>query len=334
MTRSYYSRSKINNKRSPGDSPYGIDRSLGASSSKNNNEKYVKFKVPKTKFSVIDGGLSNKESRKQGSQEQNAGYGSLANNTPFSKTPRSKSESRLDSNLNVRSQLGQESKKSSRAKITVPLGSGQFKSHNEVSGVKVAALSALDQSFGYSKGNQGKSRAGLIATSGSKSGSKQSKSLGKVFKKDKKRGTTDRIAMPFGPAFSALASRVSPRLMAFLVTVLVILCLVLLIYPAARENYISVRQLVRSNAELELIEQRNEEIQDLIDELGTDEGIEDYVRSQYGWVKEGETSGLVSSLDSESQNFTLPTSVSSEDVVVEDGFLEEILDAFFFINDD
>lgn len=76
-------------------------------------------------------------------------------------------------------------------------------------------------------------------------------------------------------------------------------CLVLscwFLYTPAQQYYQSVREYDRLQAEYAAIEQRNVLLQVEVDALGTDAGLEDRARQEFGWVKEGEQTANVRGL--------------------------------------
>ncbi len=128
----------------------------------------------------------------------------------------------------------------------------------------------------------------------------------------------------------------SSKAFVIIVAFAIVAIMALTIYPAAREYYISIRQLDAANAELTQVEDRNSQVQSMIDELSTDSGIEDYVRSQYGWVIDGEEAGVVSGLVDveDSEDTTLPLAVESGSVQASDSLINDILDFIFMVDDD
>ena len=73
----------------------------------------------------------------------------------------------------------------------------------------------------------------------------------------------------------------------------VVAALCLFLYPTAQTYYLELRETQRLQAEYDALQARNQEIQQGIDYLGTDDGVEDAAREQLGWVMEGETPGVV-----------------------------------------
>lgn len=138
-------------------------------------------------------------------------------------------------------------------------------------------------------------------------------------------GLRSAIAMPR----TALTGR-STR---FYVAIVVTACLVLgavFLYPTARNYYSAVRDQARAQAEYDAVVARNSALQSEIDELSTPEGVEDRVREEYGWVKSGENSVMVSGLDSSAESQSASTaSGSTENVKAPDTWYSGVLDTVF-----
>lgn len=117
------------------------------------------------------------------------------------------------------------------------------------------------------------------------------------------------------------------------VVLVIVIALGTLIYPAAREYYISTRSLEKANIELAEVNERNQVIQDDIDRLTTDEGKEDYVREQYGWVKEGEHAVIVKGVPSDASTTVVEGEVKSDDIKPESSWINNILDVFFLVGE-
>lgn len=89
---------------------------------------------------------------------------------------------------------------------------------------------------------------------------------------------------------------------ALLTSLVVAACLVfgcVFLYDPAKTYYQEIRECDRLEAEYAALQQRNEAIQDEVDSLSTDAGIEDKARSEFGWVKEGENAVSVAGVDTE-----------------------------------
>ena len=128
----------------------------------------------------------------------------------------------------------------------------------------------------------------------------------------------------------AAVAGISPRRLKIIVALVAIVAVGALIYPAAREVYIANRSLEKANIQLAQVTERNAKIQASIDSLATDEGIEDFVREQYGWVKAGEHATIVKGLPENSTTTTLAKEVETEAAKPEQTPLDHVLDIIFF----
>lgn len=110
---------------------------------------------------------------------------------------------------------------------------------------------------------------------------------------------------------------------------------VLFLYPTARQVYIESRQEDRLQAEYDALVARNDAMQERIDYLKTDEGIEDAARQQLGWVKEGETAVVVKGLseDSEAEDSSVNIQVVSGSVPAPQTWYSPVLDVVFGYSD-
>jgi len=117
------------------------------------------------------------------------------------------------------------------------------------------------------------------------------------------------------------------------VALVIVIAVGTLIYPAAREYYISTRNLEKANIELAEVNERNQEIQHDIDRLTTDEGKEDYVRERYGWVKEGEHAVIVKGVPSDASTTVVEEEVATEDIKPESSWLTNVLDVIFLVGE-
>lgn len=126
--------------------------------------------------------------------------------------------------------------------------------------------------------------------------------------------------------------RPSPRVLA---VASVAVCLVLsgvLLYPDAQRCYRSVRDLDQKQAEYAAVEARNETMQEDVNALSTDAGIEDRARREFGWVKDGEQSANVSGLSGEGgdgDSFSAPVQPGS--VAAPETWYSKLLDPLFGI---
>ena len=69
-------------------------------------------------------------------------------------------------------------------------------------------------------------------------------------------------------------------------------------FGTVQSNYKTMREHDRIEAEYEAVVERNNDLQNSIDSLSTDSGVEAYAHEEYGWVMAGEESGTVQGLES------------------------------------
>jgi cell division protein FtsB len=116
------------------------------------------------------------------------------------------------------------------------------------------------------------------------------------------------------------------------VTVAVILCFAVaafILYPVTHEFYMAKRQNDRLNAEYQAVLERNEKIQEEIDQLDTPEGVADRAREKFGWVQEGEQAVNITGLPILDSTTELPEVVLPGSVDAEGDWLTVFLDEFF-----
>ena len=114
----------------------------------------------------------------------------------------------------------------------------------------------------------------------------------------------------------------------------VLVCLVALaafLYPAAKDYYVAVREHDKAELAVQLAQQRNAILEQDVAALATPEGIEDRVRSEYGWVKEGENAVTVTGLpENNSGAKRLEELPAVESVTAPDTWYSDTLDRIFF----
>ena len=103
---------------------------------------------------------------------------------------------------------------------------------------------------------------------------------------------------------------------------------VAIIYPSARQFYITERNNERLATELAVIEQRNDVISNQIEVLSTDEGVADAARAELGWVKEGEKAVVVTGIGNDSTS--MPATVNTSTIAAPTSPLTRVLDIIFF----
>lgn len=141
-----------------------------------------------------------------------------------------------------------------------------------------------------------------------------------------KRGFSFPFAIPFGGSLSAAATR-------GIVVAAVAVFTVFMLYPSFQNYYIETRQLQQLQAEYAALTDYNSQMQSQIDYLNTDAGLEDYARSELGWVRENEhvvtVEGVQSSTNATSQSNTKNVGVLSEKVPTPDTWYSGALDVLF-----
>jgi cell division protein FtsB len=94
-----------------------------------------------------------------------------------------------------------------------------------------------------------------------------------------------------------------------------VLCLALfaaVVFPGVQDYYLQMRTNAQLEAEYQAVLQRNEELQQLVSTLQTDEGIEQLAHESLGWVREGEQS--VSVMANGSSDIGSGTTVDSSSI--------------------
>jgi cell division protein FtsB len=129
------------------------------------------------------------------------------------------------------------------------------------------------------------------------------------------------------------AVRIPPALAVTAVIILSLALAVVMLYPVLREYYVALRVNAHAHAEYEAVVDRNEKIQQQIDELSTLEGIEDRAREEFGWVRAGEEAVNITGLDVSDSSTGLPSAIEPGSVKAPGTWLTETLDEFFGVAD-
>jgi cell division protein FtsB len=111
-----------------------------------------------------------------------------------------------------------------------------------------------------------------------------------------------------------------------------VVCLTLafaITYPVAQDYYIAMRTNDKLEAELAAITARNETIAAQIEELKTQEGIEDRAREEFGWVHEGEKAVNITGLDIENSTTVMPASIQAGSIAADTAWINSVLDMVF-----
>lgn len=143
--------------------------------------------------------------------------------------------------------------------------------------------------------------------------------------KGKRSGFSLPFALPFNGSLSAWATR---GIVAFVAVAFA----VVMLYPSCQNYYNETRQLQQLEAEYDALQTYNAQMQSQVNYLNTDEGIEDYARSELGWIRPGEhvvsVEGVTSTSDntrSNSRAFAIPAG----SVAAPDTWYSGILDVIF-----
>lgn len=133
-----------------------------------------------------------------------------------------------------------------------------------------------------------------------------------------------------GRMAARLASGVRPVVA---VPALVLACVIAVcsfLYPSAQQYYTAVRDEAKAQAQLDALQEQNEELQQRISWLSTAEGVEDEARSDYGWVQDGEVAVHVSGLSGDSESETEdPSAASASNIEAPDTWYSGVLDSVF-----
>jgi len=124
-----------------------------------------------------------------------------------------------------------------------------------------------------------------------------------------------------------------PKLFFFGILTVVLVLAVYILYPVARSYYSAWRENGRLEAEYQALLDRNARIKEQVDALKTREGIEDWVRQQFGWVPAGEKAANITGLDINESSLGLPASVEPGSVEMSDLWWIKILDFIFGVED-
>lgn len=118
---------------------------------------------------------------------------------------------------------------------------------------------------------------------------------------------------------------------AFFVPMVVAACAVMcaaFLYAPAQSYYLALREQAKTQAAYDIASQRNTDLQNQVNYLSTDEGKEDSVREQYGWVRGDENAVNVAGLD-DSSDASSTVSTSTIDASAPDTWYSGILDPLF-----
>jgi len=113
----------------------------------------------------------------------------------------------------------------------------------------------------------------------------------------------------------------------------VIVLAIVVLYPVGRDYYKTMRTEQRLQAQLDAVTERNEAVQAENDALQTEEGIENQARSDLGWVREGESSAVVTNEQGTVDNASrLPDHLDEKSITAPQTWYT-ILDTIFFVHE-
>lgn len=114
----------------------------------------------------------------------------------------------------------------------------------------------------------------------------------------------------------------------------IILLVFVLLYPVGRSFYQTLRTEQRLQAQLDAVTERNEAVEAENDALQTEEGIESQARTEYGWVREGEESAVVTNQEGTVDNASrLPDHLDTNSIHAPSTWYYNILDTIFFVHE-
>lgn len=136
----------------------------------------------------------------------------------------------------------------------------------------------------------------------------------------------------FGLPFSLPVASLSAAATRGIVALAVVGLTVFMLYPSCQNYYTETRQLQQLQAEYQALTEYNAQMQSQIDYLNTDEGLEEYARSELGWIREDErmatVEGVKSSVDGSTQANTTYSPLN-EEIPAPDTWYSGVLDVFF-----
>lgn len=103
------------------------------------------------------------------------------------------------------------------------------------------------------------------------------------------------------------------------------------LYTPAQQYYQEMRERDRLELEYQAIVERNEMLQQSVNYLSTDAGVEDQARADFGWISEGERAVSVTGITvDEELNFT--ANIVSSDIKPPDTWYSDFLDPIFGVS--
>lgn len=154
------------------------------------------------------------------------------------------------------------------------------------------------------------------------------KGMEKKPRKDKKRKPAQRQDVPGAKSKKPLSWK------PFALAVGIILLVLVLLYPVGRDYYKTLRMEQRLQAQLDAVNARNDAVEAENEALQTDEGVENQARTEYGWVREGENSAVVTNQEGTVDNASrLPDHLDTDSIHAPSTWYYSILDTIFFVHE-
>lgn len=114
----------------------------------------------------------------------------------------------------------------------------------------------------------------------------------------------------------------------------IVLLVIVLLYPAGRDYYKTMRTEQRLQAQLEAVTERNDAVEAENEALQTPEGVENQARNEYGWVREDENSVVVTNQEGTVDNASrLPDHLDIDSIHAPSTWYYNILDTIFFVHE-
>lgn len=104
------------------------------------------------------------------------------------------------------------------------------------------------------------------------------------------------------------------------------------IYPSAKDYYVAIRDNAKSEAEYAALQEYYEQLKEDVEVLGTDQGIEDAARDEFGMIMPGDVAMNIKDLDSEADFDKNPTEIGitpAGSIKAPEKWYTYILDPFF-----
>lgn len=187
---------------------------------------------------------------------------------------------------------------------------------------------AFDRTIGARERSQDAEQTSRAAVYDMRMGQSQRRSA-RLQASDKDKGAFG-FSLPFSLPGSLSLSMRAARALA---VVMVLAFTVFTLYPPCASYYNETRQLQQLQAEYDELSSYNQETQSRIDYLNTDAGIEDYARSELGWIRSDEQMATVEGVEpsdtTATSGGTIRYPAASSSIKAPDTWYSGILDVVF-----